>query len=163
MISNNTIQSMGIIKEKSGRYVLPIPKENAAYVIPVDQLTNLFFLKNRYTVVLAASVFFYALGFNLIIDALVLVGLTLIAELYYRQVFLKKLTKLNAYKGSVVKLKTPTSLSSMITNGAFYVVLAGIVVYLSFTKYAYTNDRYLYLIAAAVILFRGYIQLFKKR
>ncbi len=163
MISTKTIESMGVIKEKNGRYILPIPKENAAYVIPLDQMTSLFFFRNRYTIVLVASVFFYALGFDLIYDAVFLVGLTIIVELYYRFIFINKLTKLKNYKVADVKLKVPTSLNSKIFNGAFYVLLAGVVVYLSFTQYAYSNDRYLYILAAIVILFRGYIQIFKNK
>jgi len=147
MLSSTTIQSMGVIKEKNGRYILPIPKDNSAYVIPLDQLP---------------TVFFYAFGFDLIIDAAFLIGLTIIVELYYRMVFINKLTVLKNYKVADVKLKAPTTLNSKIFNGAFYVLLAGVVIYLSFTQYAYTNDRYLYLLAAGVILFRGYLQVFKK-
>lgn len=162
MLSSTTIQSMGVIKEKNGRYILPIPKQNSAYVIPLDQLTALFFFKNRYTVVLVATVFFYALGFDLIYDAAFLIGLTIIVELYYRYIFINKLTVLKNYKVADVKLKVATNLNSKLFNGAFYVLLAGVVIYLSFTQYAYTNDRYLYLLAAGVILFRGYTQVFKK-
>ena len=163
MLSTTTIQSMGIIKEKNGRYIFPISKLNIAYVIPQDKLQLLFLLKNRLSIVLVATVFFYALGQSLYIDAAVLVGLTILAEFYYRQLFLGKLTKLTNYSIATVRLKTPLSLSSKLLNGSFYILFAGVVIFLSFTKYAYTNDRYLYVLAAAVILFRGYLQVFKKK
>lgn len=163
MLSTNTIQSMGIIKEKNGRYIFPLPKQNIAYVIPQDKLQLLFLLKNRLSIVLVATVFFYALDLGLYIDAAFLIGLGILAELYYRKIFLGKLTKLTNYSIAPVRLKAPSSLTSKILSGSLYIVFAGVVIFLSFTKYAYTSDRYLYILAAAVILFRGYRQIISKK
>ena len=85
------------------------------------------------------------------------------AELYYRGVFLKKLTQLKNYTVASARLGKTVNPTQRVIHMGLYTALAIAIAYLGYSKYLSSPDFYLYVVGAVATLVYGYYQVFMRR
>ena len=161
MISNNTLKTVGVIQEKKGKHIFPVPKKNMAYVIPEKDLQLFFFMRNRYIIVIIVTFFVYyvAKPNNYILAAIAGI-LLIIIELYYRKIMLAKYAKIKNFTIAPVRLNKYQDPKFKILHMALYVVLALTILYLGYSKFEGTSEFLIYPIAALTTVAFGYFRVY---
>lgn len=163
MISKNAIQSVGLIQDKQGRYLYPIPAKSLAYVVPEKKLSLFYFLRNRYLLIIILTFFIFTLRQDPILTgAFALIALAT-AELYYRNVFLPRLTTLKNFTVAATRLGKPVNPTQRLIHLSLYIALAAAIAYLGYSKYLSSPDFYLYIVGALATVVYGYYQVFIRR
>ncbi len=162
MIATSTLKSVGVIQEKSGRYILPIPRKNLVYVIPENKLQLLYLLRNRYILLIIITFFIYSFTkLDLYVQFAIAVFVLILLEFYYRKVLLGKFVQINNYIVASIRLEKTENTKTKWIHMALYIILAIAVSYLGFTKYSDSYLLYLYQIGAVFALVFGYFGVFK--
>ncbi len=162
MISNNTLNTVGVIQEKNGKYIYPVPKKNMAYVIPKKDLQLFFFMRNRYLVVIIIVFFtYYVTKFNNYILGGIAVVLLTSVELYYRKFMLAKYAKIRNFTIAPTRLTKLQNPKFRILHMGLYVALALTLLYLGYSKVYGTSDFLIYPIAALTTIVFGYFRVYR--
>jgi hypothetical protein len=161
MISNNTLKTVGVIQEKNGKHIFPVPKKNMAYVIPEKDLQLFFFMRNRYIVVVIITFFvYYVAKFNNYILAGIAGALLIILELYYRKMMLAKYAKIRNFTIAPTRLAKYQNPKYRILHLALYVALALAILYLGYSKFGGTSEFFIYPIAAFTTVAFGFFRVY---
>ena len=167
MISNNTLKTVGVIQEKTGRYIYAIPRKNLAYVVPKNKLQLFFIMKNRFILIIIAAFFINTAFFvntptpaNILIQVGIVVFLVVLFEYYFRKLLLGKFVRINNYKVVSSRWDKQESPKRKWFHAGLYISLAAAIVYLGFSKYSDSRQFLLFPLVAIATLVLGYYRVF---